>query len=133
LKKYVVVIEKAQNNWAAYSPDVLGWLLRFASFWLFLDAFGIGGSADNVLLVMSVQAVSSALPFTPGGAGAQQALLVVTLEGPTHIAVLAYSVGQQLATAAWSVAIAFIALVVVFRSRDWRGLVREGRAARARA
>jgi uncharacterized membrane protein YbhN (UPF0104 family) len=109
------------------------WLLRFASFWLFLEAFGIGGSANNVLLVMSVQAVSSALPFTPGGAGAQQALLVVTLEGPTYIAVLAYSVGQQLAVAAWSVAIAFIALVVVFRSRDWRGLVREGRDARTRA
>ena len=58
-----------------------GWLLRFASFWLFLDAFNIGGSVENVLLVMSVQAISGALPFTPGGAGAQQALLVVALEG----------------------------------------------------
>jgi uncharacterized membrane protein YbhN (UPF0104 family) len=116
-----------------FAWQAAAWLLRFASFWLFLDAFGIGGSAENVLLVMSVQAISSALPFTPGGAGAQQALLVVALDGPTYIAVLAYSVGQQLAVAAWSVAIAFVALVVVFRSRDWRGLVREGREARARA
>ena len=60
----------------------LAWVLRFASFWLFLDAFNIGGSFDNVLLVMSVQAISGALPFTPGGAGAQQALLVVALDGP---------------------------------------------------
>ena len=62
--------------------QAVGCCLRFASFWLFLDAFHIGGSVQNVLLVMSVQAISGALPFTPGGAGAQQALLVATLSGP---------------------------------------------------
>jgi hypothetical protein len=46
--------------------------------------------------------------------------------------VLAYSVGQQLAVTVWSVAIAFIALVLVFRSRDLRGLIREGRSAQAK-
>ena len=105
-------------------------MLRFASFWLFLDAFNIGGSFDNVLLVMSVQAISGALPFTPGGAGAQQALLAVTLDGPTYAAVIAYSVGQQVAVTVWSVLIAFVVLGVVFRSRDWRRMLREGRAAR---
>jgi uncharacterized membrane protein YbhN (UPF0104 family) len=107
-----------------------GWVLRFASFWLFLDAFNIGGSFESVLLVMSVQAISGALPFTPGGAGAQQALLVVTLDGPTYAAVLAYSVGQQVAVTVWSVAIAFVVLGVVFRVWDFRHLVREGREAR---
>jgi uncharacterized membrane protein YbhN (UPF0104 family) len=110
-----------------------GWLLRFASFWLFLDAFGIGGSFDNVLLVMSVQAVTGALPFTPGGAGAQQALLVVALDGPTYAAVLAYSVGQQVAVTVWTVAIAFVVLGVVFRAWDLKRLIREGRAARGEA
>ncbi len=62
----------------------VAWLCRFASFWLFLEAFHVGGSIQNVLLVMSVQSISGALPFTPGGAGAQQALLVATLEG--HLA-----------------------------------------------
>jgi uncharacterized membrane protein YbhN (UPF0104 family) len=106
-----------------------GWICRFASFWFFLDAFNIGGSLDNVLLVMSVQAITGALPFTPGGAGAQQALLVVALDGPTYAAVLAYSVGQQVAVTAWSVALAFIALAVEFRVRDWRALLRRGREA----
>lgn len=110
--------------------QLAGWLCRFASFWLFLEAFGIGGSAETVLLVMSVQAISGALPLTPGGAGAQQALLVATLEGPTRAAVLSYSVGQQIAVTVWSVAIAFIALGVVFRTGDWRRLVREGQEAR---
>ena len=108
-----------------------GWLCRFASFWLFLDAFHIGGSAQTVLLVMSVQAISGALPFTPGGAGAQQALLVATLSGPAHADVLAYSVGQQIAVTAWSVAIAFGVLLLVFRVTDWRRLIREGQTARA--
>jgi uncharacterized membrane protein YbhN (UPF0104 family) len=113
-----------------FAWQAAGWICRFASFWLFLDAFHIGGSFDNVLLVMCVQAITGALPFTPGGAGAQQALLVVALEGPTYAAVLAYSVGQQLAVTVWSVAIAFITLGLVFRAWDLRRLIREGRDAR---
>ena len=77
-------------------------MLRFFSFWFFLEAFHIGGSFENVLLVMSVQAISTLLPLTPGGAGAQQALLVATLRGPGPIAVLTYSVGQQIAIAVWT-------------------------------
>ena len=113
--------------------QLTGWLLRFVSFWLFLEAFHIGGSAETVLLVMSVQAISGALPLTPGGAGAQQALLVATLNGPTNAAVLAYSVGQQIAVTVWSIAVAFITLGVVFRTGDWRELVKEGQAARERS
>ncbi len=112
------------------SWQAAGWALRFASFWLFLDAFHIGGSFETVLLVMSVQAIAGALPFTPGGAGAQQALLVATLSGPTRSAVLAYSVGQQAAVTVWSLAIAIAAMFFVFRTRDWRGLLREGQEAR---
>ena len=87
--------------------QLVGWLCRFASFWFFLDAFHVGGSFQNVLLVMSVQSITGALPFTPGGAGAQQALLVATLHGAPRTLVLAYSVGQQIAITAWSVAVAF--------------------------
>jgi len=103
----------------------IGWLCRFAAFWFFLEAFGIGGSVGNVLLVMSVQAISTIVPFTPGGAGAQQALLVATLHGPSRAVVLSYSVGTQIAMAAWSVVLGFAAMVLVFRTTDWRGLVRQ--------
>ena len=44
----------------------VGWLCRFAAFWFFLEAFGIGGSIGNVMLVMSVQAIANIVPFTPG-------------------------------------------------------------------
>ncbi len=103
----------------------VGWLLRFGAFWFFLDAFGIGGSVGNVMLVMSVQAISGIVPLTPGGAGPQQALLVATLEGPSRAAVLSYSVGTQIAMAVWSVVLGFAALLLVFRTTDWRGLIRD--------
>ena len=49
---------------------------RFAAYWALLDAFHIGGSVRNALLVLGVQVVASVFPFTPGGAGVQQALLL---------------------------------------------------------
>ncbi len=103
----------------------LGWLCRFFAFWFFLEAFGIGGSVGSVMLVMSVQAIANIVPFTPGGAGAQQALLVATLEGPSRAAVLSFSVGTQIAMAAWSVVLGFGAILLVFRTTDWRGLIKQ--------
>jgi uncharacterized membrane protein YbhN (UPF0104 family) len=103
----------------------VGWLCRFGAFWFFLEAFGIGGSVEKVLLVMSVQAIANVIPFTPGGAGAQQALLAATLTGPSRTAVLAFSVGTQIAMAAWSVVLGFAAILLVFRTTDWRALIRE--------
>jgi glycosyltransferase 2 family protein len=101
-----------------------GWVLRFFAYWFFLEAFHIGGSFQNVLLVMSVQTISTLLPLTPGGAGAQQALLVATLVGPGPIAVLTYSVGQQIAIAAWTLVLGVLALLLIFRTTDWRRLIR---------
>jgi uncharacterized protein (TIRG00374 family) len=111
----------------------VGWLFRFAAFWFFLEAFGIGGSIGNVMLVMSVQAIANVIPFTPGGAGAQQALLVATLSGPSRSAVLSFSVGTQIAMAAWSVVLGFAALMLVFRTTDWRGLIRQAEEDRDKA
>jgi uncharacterized membrane protein YbhN (UPF0104 family) len=114
-----IVYLKTVASWQA-----AGWGLRFVSYWFFLDAFNIGGSFQNVLLVMSVQTVATLLPLTPGGAGAQQALLVATLVGPGPIAVLTYSVGQQIAIAAWTLVLGILALIFVFRTTDWRRLIR---------
>ena len=104
------------------------WLLRFFSFFFFLEAFNIGGSVENALLVMSVQALSTLTPFTPGGAGAQQALLVyVFRDRASRTAVLAYSVGQQIALAAFNVAAALIALFYMAGTTDFRSVIRLGR------
>jgi uncharacterized membrane protein YbhN (UPF0104 family) len=100
-----------------------GWLFRFAAFWFLLEAFHIGGSVSHVLLVLGVNAVAAAVPFTPGGAGVQQALLVKVFGSGAA----AYSVGQQIAIAAWTFGVGFAAIAVVFRIRSFKEVIRRGR------
>lgn len=121
----VILTEPRRYLREVFAWQGVGWLFRFGAFWFFLEAFGIGGSVGNVMLVMSVQAISNVIPFTPGGAGAQQALLVATLSGPSRAAVLSYSVGTQIAMAVWSVVLGFLAILLVFGTTDWRGLIRQ--------
>jgi hypothetical protein len=103
------------------------WVFRFASFYSFLEAFNIGSSARNALLVMSVQGLSTLTPFTPGGAGAQQALLVyVFRDVAAKSAVLAYSVGQQIALAAFNLVCGLTAIFLMVRTLDIRSVVRRG-------
>jgi uncharacterized membrane protein YbhN (UPF0104 family) len=107
------------------------WVLRFTAFWFLLEAFNVGGSVENVLLVLGVNAVAACVPFTPGGAGVQQALLVKVFSGSVAGAtVAAYSVGQQIAIGATSFAVGFGALVFIFRFRSFKEVVAAGREAR---
>jgi uncharacterized membrane protein YbhN (UPF0104 family) len=109
-----------------------GWLLRCTAFWFLLEAFGVGGSVENVLLVLGVNAVAAAVPFTPGGAGVQQALLVKVFAGTaTGATVAAYSVGQQIAIGAVSLGVGFAALFFVFGFRSFGDVARAGREHRA--
>jgi hypothetical protein len=72
------------------------------------------------------------VPLTPGGAGVQQALLVAVFSGAATTAqVAAYSVGQQIAFAAFALALGFGALLSIFKVRSFREVIRHGRAQRA--
>jgi uncharacterized membrane protein YbhN (UPF0104 family) len=108
-----------------------GWCFRFLAFWMLLEAFGVGGSVRNVLLVLGVNAVAALVPFTPGGAGVQQALLAKVFAGTAAGAtVAAYSVGQQIAIAAFTFGVGFLALVQIFRIRSFKEVIAQGRASR---
>jgi uncharacterized membrane protein YbhN (UPF0104 family) len=108
--------------------QLASWFARFAAYWALLEAFHIGGSVRNALLVLGVQVVASVFPFTPGGAGVQQALLLTIFahnaDAPT---VAAFSVGQQIATAVLSGVLGFSALVFIFRFRSFREVIARGR------
>jgi len=107
------------------------WCFRFTAFWFLLEAFNIGGSVKNVLLVLGVNAVAAAVPFTPGGAGVQQAFLVKVFAGTASGAtVAAYSVGQQIAIAVFTLAIGFVALATIFQFRSFKDVIAAGRADR---
>ena len=108
-----------------------GWCFRFFAFWMLLDAFHVGGSVRNVLLVLGVNAVAALVPFTPGGAGVQQALLAKVFAGTaTGATVAAYSVGQQIAIAAFTFGVGFFALVQIFKIRSFKEVIAQGRASR---
>jgi uncharacterized membrane protein YbhN (UPF0104 family) len=115
-----------------FAIQFAGWLFRFTAFWMLLDAFHVGGSVRNVLLVLGVNAVAALVPFTPGGAGVQQALLAKVFGGAaTGATVAAYSVGQQIAIAAFTFGVGFAAIVFVFKFRSFKEVIAHGRASRA--
>ncbi|MDQ5832400.1 MAG: lysylphosphatidylglycerol synthase domain-containing protein, partial [Actinomycetota bacterium] len=115
-----------------FAVQFAGWLFRFAAFWALLEAFNVGGSVKNVLLVLGVNAVSAAVPFTPQGAGVQQALLAQVFAGTAAgTTVAAYSVGQQIAIGALTFGIGFSALVFIFRVRSFKEVVARGKQDRA--
>ncbi|MGO9487690.1 MAG: lysylphosphatidylglycerol synthase transmembrane domain-containing protein [Solirubrobacteraceae bacterium] len=109
--------------------QALAWLCRFAAFWFMLEAFRVPASVQNVLLVFGVNQVAGAVPFTPGGAGVQQALLVKVFSGTASTAVVAaYSVGQQIAIATFTAVIGLGAIIFIFRFRSFREVISAGRA-----
>ena len=116
-----------------FAVQFTGWLFRFAAFWMLLEAFNVGGSVKNVLLVLGVNAVSAAVPFTPQGAGVQQALLAKVFAGtaatgrrwpPTPSASRSRSARSRSGSA-------LRALVFIFRLRSFKEVVARGRADRA--
>jgi uncharacterized membrane protein YbhN (UPF0104 family) len=121
------------RDWRRYRRDMASWqfaswVARFASYWALLDAFHIGGSFRNALLVLGVQVVASVFPFTPGGAGVQQALLLTIFAHNPYVA--SFSVGQQIATAVLTTVLGFVAMVAIFRFRSFREVIARGKAHR---
>jgi len=113
----------------AAAPQFVALIFRILSIWLMLKAFNIDTSVNIVLTVLAVQVASSLIPLTPQGAGVQQALLITALVGVASTsAIAAYSVGQQIAIAVFNAAFGLVALAFVFKTTDWRSLMRAGKA-----
>jgi uncharacterized protein (TIRG00374 family) len=146
---FALLSERAQAFWARARQGVtilsdrrrylrevaalqaLAWMCRFAAFWFLLEAFRVGGSVENVLLVFAVNQVAGAVPFTPGGLGVQQALLVKVFAASARTAVVAaYSVGQQIAIAVFTALVGLGAVVFIFRFRSFKEVLYAGRASR---
>ncbi|MBO9533382.1 MAG: flippase-like domain-containing protein [Solirubrobacteraceae bacterium] len=110
----------------------IGWLVRGTAFFFFLRAFGMPANVETVFLVLSANAVAAIFPFTPGGAGVVQALLLELFAGKaTSATIAAYGVGVQATIAIASLGVGFLALVWVFEVRSFREVIERGRADRA--
>lgn len=113
------------------SLQALAWLARLAAAWFFLDAFGVDATLRNAAIVMMVHGVSSALPLTPGGVGPKQALLLVLIDGEAS-AILAFSVGMEVALVAFQALVGLIAAGIMLDGFHIRETLRRARAERAR-
>jgi uncharacterized membrane protein YbhN (UPF0104 family) len=113
-------------------PQFGAYVFRIGAYWLMLDAFRVGGSLRNATLVLAAQIIAAIVPFTPGGAGAVQALLVVIFAGSASSeTVAAFSVGQQIAFTVFTLLLGFAAIALIFRYRSFRALLRDTRATHA--
>jgi uncharacterized membrane protein YbhN (UPF0104 family) len=127
----VILRDRRRYLREVFLVQLAGWGFRFAAFWMILEAFNVGGSVRNVMLVLGVNAVASVVPFTPGGAGVQQALLVNVFAGTAAGATIAaYSVGQQVSIAVFCLGVGFAALATIFGFRSFKQVIAEGRAHR---
>jgi uncharacterized membrane protein YbhN (UPF0104 family) len=104
--------------------QALSWVLRIASTWWFLRAFAVPATVHNALLVTVVQSLATLLPFSPGGAGTQQGLLVYVFRGKfSTTRLLSFSVGMNIAQTALNVLLGFAAIFITLRTLHWRRLV----------
>jgi uncharacterized membrane protein YbhN (UPF0104 family) len=107
------------------SWQALSWVARIASTFFFLRAFHVDATVETTIAVLVVQGLSTVLPFTPGGAGTQQAVLVFALAGAAPSStVLAFAFGQQLVVTIVNVTLGFGAIAIMMRTLRWRHRVR---------
>jgi uncharacterized membrane protein YbhN (UPF0104 family) len=103
------------------------WGFRLASVYFFLEAFRVPSTLHNALLVLVVQSLSTLFPFTPGGVGTQQGLLVYVFDragsGIAGSLLLSFSVGMYVATTILTVVLGFGALFLMLGTLRWRRVV----------
>ena len=102
------------------SWQTLGCVLRIASTYWFLVAFHVAATLPAAILVIGVQLVAGAVPITPGGAGSQQAILVVALSPATAATVLGFGIGTQMTTLLADLVLGGTSLMLMGGSLRWR-------------
>jgi len=109
--------------------QALSWVFRAASIFFLLRAFHLPATAYTVALVLSVQSLSTLLPFTPGGVGTQQGLIVYVFRNQqvANTRLVSFSVGMQIALTVLNVVLGVIALAAMARTLRWRGMVKPAR------
>ena len=116
------------------SWQLASWVLRIASLYWFLRAFHVHASIHNALLAQVVDSLATLLPFSPGGAGTKQGLLVIVLHGQASTSrLLAFSVGMHVAITIFNVALAAAAIFVALRTLRLGAVLGRAKAAESEA
>jgi uncharacterized membrane protein YbhN (UPF0104 family) len=112
--------------------QALDWSLRIVTVLFFLRAFGLPTNLHNAALAQITQDLSTALPFSPGGIGTGQALLLYLFRNvASRTGTLAFSVGMQGILVVANAILGIAAMLVLFGSLRLRHLRRKPAAAKA--
>src|SRR5262249_19664194 len=118
------------------SWQALSWVFRAATVYFFLRAFHLPANAYTTVLVLVVQSLSTLLPFTPGGIGTQQGLIVYVFhqskQGVGNTLLVSFSVGMQIALTVFNVVLGLISLGLMARTLRWKHLIAPARQELAR-
>src|SRR5262245_55892166 len=101
-------------------PQLISWVLRIASLYYFLLAFGVNATVHNALLAQVVDSLATLFPATPGGAGTKQGLIVFLFhdEAVNNSVLLAFSVGMNVALVVFNLVVGLVALFMMARSEE---------------
>jgi uncharacterized membrane protein YbhN (UPF0104 family) len=94
--------------------QVVDWLLRLATVFFFLRAFGIPATLHNALLVQVSQSLATIFPVSPAGIGTEQALLLYIFRNVTTKSMaLSFSVGMRITLIIVNAVIGFAAILLM--------------------
>ena len=97
----VILRDRPRYLREVFAVQFVAWVFRFAAFWFLLEAFHVGGSVRNVLLVLGVNAIAAVVPFTRvARACSRRCSCRSSPVRPRRRPSRRYSVGQQIAIGA---------------------------------
>jgi uncharacterized membrane protein YbhN (UPF0104 family) len=114
-------------------PQGISWVLRIASLFFFLEAFGVPGTLHNALLAQVVDSLATLFPATPGGAGTKQGLTEYLFRGRgvSHTLLLAFSVGMNIAVVVTNLVLGLVAIGLMAKTLSFKRLRLASRADQA--
>jgi len=130
---FAILRDRARFFWQVIVPQAISWVLRVASLFFFLKAFGVPGTIHNALLALVVDSLATLFPATPGGAGTKQGLTEYLFRGRgvSNTLLLAFSVGMNIAIVVTNLVFGLIAIGFMARTLSFKQLRVASRADQA--
>jgi glycosyltransferase 2 family protein len=130
---FAILHDKAAFVGQVIVPQALSWVLRIASLFFFLRAFGVPATVHNALLAQVVDSLSTLFPASPGGAGTKQGLTEFLFHGRgvSDTLLLAFSVGMNIAVVVANLVFGLIAIGLMAKTLSFKRLRVASRADQA--
>ena len=113
--------------------QLLDWALRLTTVFWFLRAFNIPATVHNALLVQASSSLATIFPFSPGGIGTEQALLLYLFRGTSsRTGLLSFSVGMRVTLTIFNTLLGFAAITIMLRTLHFRRALEADEHARAK-